>query len=292
MATDKIYTEQEIIEINNAFTPQYRPFYMLLKAGKVYNEKPGAITFKERGILGDKKAADVLAQDTEIKHIAVGEKPEKKYLKILKGAEYAVSTFQDNSNAQKVDNEILDEYNKQLDSEAFTGEGTSNATVKNNGLFYSKDPDFVDKGAAAAFPTTFADRKAFIKNLAKESADGSGGGLKRIVLLGSKLPAIFGDVIGSGTATFADLLMSGRLSGEPPIEVVVPPAEINTTLGNVDAILVIDYENVLLNHGLLPQVYQRGTEARKNLTWTQYFFNSVMIEVAKKAALIKQLLTI
>ena len=297
MATDKIYTPEDIIEINRNYTPMYNPFYLLLKEGKVYNEKPGKVVFKDRGLQGDKKAAEVLAQDTEIKSLSVGEKAPKEYLKFPKGAEYAVSDLQDNSDAQSVDNEVLDEFQKQLDGEIFTGEGTSNTTVKNNGIFFSKDPNFVEK-AVVSFPTSFSERKAFIKSLAKESANGAGGGLKRIALLGSKLPAIFGDVIGAGNDTFAELLLRARLAGEPPLEIMVVPNEINLKLKElssgteVDGIIVMDYENVLLNHGLLPQVFDKGYEKRGKLTWTQYFYNSAMVDIIKKAALIKQLVTV
>ncbi|MDR3243814.1 MAG: hypothetical protein LBT79_03600 [Elusimicrobiota bacterium] len=292
MATDKIYKDEDIIEANGLYEPQYHPFFLLLKEGKVYDEKIGNITFKRRGLVGDKKAASIIAQDTEIKHVSVGEKAPKRYMKMVRGSEYAVSGLQDNGDASSVDAEVLDAFNKQLDFEIFAGEGTDNASVKNNGIFFSQDSNFIDKGDVKPFPSDVDGAKLFVKNLAIESADNSGGGLKRIVLLGSRLPGIFDKLVPGTSDNLASVINKNTLSGQPPIEILVVPREINEAIGNIDAILCIDYENVVLNRGLLPQIWKKGFDDRANENWTQYLYNSAMVDVVKKAALIKQLVSI
>jgi hypothetical protein len=135
--TNKIVL-RTVEEFMSDYKPTYSPLYTLFLAkSQAYSEQVGQASFKRLDTVGDIRAKHVTPKDTELQQIAAKESS-KTFKKYFLANQYIESNLQDRQGLEDVKAQVLDEHQKQADDLFLLGEGTSNSTMINNGLFWSK----------------------------------------------------------------------------------------------------------------------------------------------------------
>lgn len=273
-------------EFMNDYTPLYQPLYpLLMKKSQQYAEMIGQVDFKSVDTIGSIRAEHITPKDTEMAQITVGE-GKKSFKKYFLGNQYKQSSLQDQSDAEQVVAIVLDEHQKQADLLALYGDSADNgATVVNNGLIFSKDPNYTLLAAGDAVPLEnrlFALHARIMKavRIAKKVP-----GEKVIIMHGElmfdALDALYADTNVSFRATLEDALGDGLTIVEVPDD--VSPAGAGLVIVNLD--------QIKFHYVTLPKVDDQGTNPEKKYAWTNFLMGSIMIEVLVKNAIVRQPLT-
>ncbi len=141
MATNRVML-RSVEQFMADYKPTYVPIYSaLLGNSQAYSEEAGKISFNRLDAVGDLRAKHITPKDTVIEQISVVEKL-KVFKKYFLGKQFIQSSLQDNSRTEQVIAQVLDEHQKHMDDLVLLGEGTSNSTMINNGLFWSNDSNY------------------------------------------------------------------------------------------------------------------------------------------------------
>jgi hypothetical protein len=274
---------REIEEFMSDYVPVYAPVYgMLLGNSQAYPDVVGTHQFRRVQTVGDIRAHRVTPKDTEIRQVAVNEfkKPYKKY---FLANQFTVSTMQDQQGTEEIVARVLDEHQKQMDELVFFGEGTSNSTMLNNGLYWSNDPNFTEESstAIASGATRLQDfHNKVILNVTKANRI---AGRKMIMFFGTDILPLYNSLYVNTDRAWKSALQEVVGAQYTLAEM---PAEI--TPSGQSGWIIINMDQVKLHYCAVPQLKAQGTNAEKMYNWFNFVMGSTMVECLAKDAIIKQ----
>lgn len=285
MATNKIImkTQDEFI---SDFVPSYSPIYgLFLNGAKAYSEEVGKVNFNRVEAVADIRARRYSPKDTEMKQIGVksGAKSFKKY---FFANQYVQSLLQSQEDVDSVVAQVLDEHSRQFDDLLFLGDGTSAATVQNNGLFWSGDANYVLNSSDSIDAPTgdAADYYATLMTLMESAAVVPGK--KAVLVYGSTAQSRLNTLFPNSTSPVKEVLEKAMGSDA---QIVKVPSDV--ALGNVNGWIIVSMDHVKLHHCGLPKIDASGVNEEKKYVWTNFLMGSCMLEVLKPSAIIRQPLT-
>ena len=280
MATDNhLFPTRE--ELMQSVTLDYAPFYTVLPA-RAHEAKIENVKFTT--VRGDDEivAKVINAQDTERKHVKAGESS-KYYVKEFKGVQYAESKLNARTALPAINNKIIKAFHKQLDLEIWNG-------VDNNGIAVSSDPNHITN-SSKTLPLTISGNNGLDKLIE------FGAALKRQVEETSSssrmLFAFYGDAVKNYMLkTLSDGSTYGKIFRDnmTGVQAVEVPANLASTASS--GIVVICPDIVELNHTLLPQVENSGTDERAGEVWVNYIYGTAMVDVKEYGGIIVQPITV
>lgn len=269
------------------YTPSYSPIMpLLMRKSQAYGVEQGLVNFKRAEAIGDLRSKRLGPKDTEWKQILAGE-GKKTFKKYFLGSQFIQSTLQDRQGFEDIIAQALDEHNKQQDVLMLTGDGTSNGTVVNAGLFYSNDSNYEAKTSYEVVKdgTTglhLDDMYAKMVEIYEEADELDGE--KLIMPYGSVLLGKFNSLFKETKAPFSKVLRDAVQGAS----VAKMPASV-TPSGN--GFIVINLDQIKLHYTTLAKIDDQGINAEKKYAWTNFLMGSTMVEVLAKKGIVHQPVT-
>lgn len=285
MATNKIIL-RTVEEFMGDYTPVYNPLYSLfLGNSQEYPAEAGVQNFRRVEAVGDIRAKRITPKDTELKLVSAAGSS-KQFKKYFLANKFITSGIQSTEGNEEVIEQVLDEHQAQMDELLLFGDGTSNGTVINNGLFYSADPNFTEESssAIAAGSTRLGlIHSAILATLEKaRNLDGS----KMILVYGAALIPYMNSLFETVARPLSAVLEDSLEADET---IVKMPAYV--TPAGVNGWLVINLARIKLHYSTLPQLISQDYNEEDMYYWHNFMMGSVMVDVLAKDAIIKQPIT-
>lgn len=283
--TNKIVL-RSVDEMMADYVPTYQPFYpILLGKSQSYSEEVGKITFKRLEAMGDIRAKHLTPKDTEIRQIAVTEKS-KVFKKYFLANQYTQSQLQDMAQNEDVVKQVLDENQKYMDDLVLLGEGTSAATVVNNGLFWSGDANYVLESSAEV-----QNDNAWLTDLHAKVVTTK---LKADLVAGRKVVVFYGaDMLPKVNGIYAASAMPFKAALQQVLggnySIAELPADV--TPSGTNGWMIINQDQVKLHYTILPQLKAQGINEEKMYSWHNFLMGSAMVEVLAHKGVIRQPVT-
>lgn len=283
MPTNKIVL-RTVEEFMSDYVPIYQPIYPLFLGAKSqqYAAETGRMDFRRVQTVGDIRAKHITPKDTEIRQIGImeGKKPYKKY---FLANQFTNSDFQDRQGLEEVVTQVLDEHQLQMDELFLFGEGTSNSTMINNGLFYSDDANYTleNSVAIASGDTRLYDLHAKVITTAEKAR--AVAGQKIIIFYGDSVLPLYNSLYNTAAKAFKTALQ--EVLGEGFRTLQMPTA---CTPSGANGWLVANLDQVKAHYTLLPQLLNQGQNEEKMYYWFNFAMGSTMLEVLAKNAVIRQ----
>jgi hypothetical protein len=285
-------TNKIVLRSIEQFMAGYKPAYrsimpLFLGNAQQYSVEAGKIDFKRAETVGDIRSKMIGPKDTEMHqiHSKEGTKTFKKY---FFGAQYIQSSLQDTQGYEDVVAQVLDEHNKQSDELFLTGEGTSNGTQQNNGLFYSSDANYVTNSSYEvqkdANGEHLSDLYAKVMEL-MQTADQIDG-RKLIMFYGANVVGKVNGMFQLTSQPFRSVLQGALPAGAS--QAVMPSA---ITPASSHGLIIVNLDQVKLHYTLLPAIKGQGVNEEKMYAWTNFLMGSSMLEVLASGAVTRQPLT-
>jgi hypothetical protein len=282
MSTNRVAL-RTVEEYLNDYQPIYSPIYPLfMKNALKHENKVAKYNFKRVEAVGDLYSKHITPKDTEIKQFGIqeGAKSFKAYFQAI---QFTISHLQENADYNQVVQQVLDAHNVQMDSLFLTGEGSSNSTMINNGLFWSADANFTEEGSTAIASGTdarLADLHAKMVVTAQKANQVAGE--KVMIVYGSNILPLFNGVYPSSAVAFKSVL-GEVLKGYNFIE--LPEA---STPSSSHGWIVANLDQVKLHYTQIPVMLSNGSNNENMYDWFNFLKGSTMLEVLAKNAVIKQ----
>ena len=285
--TNKIVL-RSVEEFMTGYTPAYVPLLpTLLGQGAIqYAVEAGKVKFNRAEAVGDLRGKMIGPKDTEI-HQIHSKEGLKEFKKYFFGAQYIQSKLQDSRGYEDVLAQVLDEMNKQSDELLLTGEGAADASVINNGLLFSLDPNY-QKNASYEVAKDgnnqhLADLYAKVSGVLQDADTIDGE--KLVLFYGSnvtgKIPGMFVNTSKPLIATLEEAYEDVTFANLPS---AVTPAGQN-------GFLVVNRSQIALHYTTLPRIEGQGVNEEKMYAWTNLLLGSTMVEVKAGKGIIRQPLT-
>lgn len=287
MNTGKI-SLRTVEEFMADYVPVYQPVYPLFMGkSQAYSEEVGTVDFKRVNTVGDIRARHITPKDTEIKQIAVNE-AKKTLKKYFLANQFVISNLQDKRGLEDIVAQVLDEHQKQMDDLFLLGEGSSNSTMINNGLFWSNDSNYDLKSSAEVAAGTASDhlKDMHTKIMASVSEADDVAGRKILMVYGSTATSKFDSLYANTDAPFKRVL--GEVLGANYSLVKMPSA---VTPNSANGWIVANLDQVKLHYTALPSLKAQGVNEEKMYTWHNFLMGSCMLEVLAQKAVIRQPVT-
>lgn len=281
MPTNKIVL-RSTEEFMSDYTPIYRPIYPLfLGKSSQYEKEVGKMDFRRVNTVGDIRAKHITPKDTEIRQVSVNE-AKKTYKKYFLANQFRLSTFQDRQGVEEVVSQVLDEHQIHQDELFLLGEGTSDSTMLNNGLYYSDDPNHTTESSVEiASSNRLYDFHTKVVATAQKANQVAGR--KLIVFYGSNILPLFNSVYDTAVkawkASLAEVLGANYSFVELP-EAVTPSGANGWIVANLD--------QTKLHYTAFPQLLAQGVNEENMYLWFNFLQGSTMLEVLAKHGVIKQ----
>ncbi len=283
MATNKVAlrsVEQFMADYKPIYTPLYSAF---LGNSQAYSEEAGKVSFNRLEAVGDLRAKHITPKDTVIEQIAAVEKS-KVFKKYFLGKQFIQSALQDNGRTEQVIAQVLNEHQKHMDDLFLLGEGTSDSTMINNGLFWSGDANYslessVDYGDISDDPLVDLHRQVMVTAARAKQIDGQ----KLIVFYGSELLPYFNGVYAASSIPFKSVL-SDVLGGE--FSFAELPSDV--TPSSTNGWIVATLPQVKLHYTALPKLAAQGVNDEKMYSWHNFLMGSCMVDVLCEDGIIRQ----
>lgn len=284
MPTNKIAL-RTVEQFMSDYTPTYQPIYPLFMGkSQAYDSEVGKHEFRRVSAVSDIRAKHLTPKDTEIRQIAVmeGKKTFKKY---FLSNQYQHSNFQDSQGLEEVVSQVLDEHQKQMDELFLLGEGTSDSTMLNNGLFWSGDANYELKNSDEIDAT---DRLIeFHTNVVASAIEADQlAGQKVIIFYGTGVLPLWRSLHSSSSRAVRAVLAESL----PSFRFVELPAAI--TPSSTNGWIVANLDQVKLHHTALPSLMNQGVNEEKHYSWHNFLMGSCMLEVLADKAIIRQPVTL
>jgi len=283
MPTNKVMlrsVEQFMADYKPIYTPLYTAF---LGNSQAYSEEAGKVSFNRLEAVGDLRAKHITPKDTVIEQITAIESS-KVFKKYFLGKQFIQSALQDNSRTEQVIAQVLNEHQKHMDDLLLLGEGTSDSTMINNGLFWSGDSNYslegsVDYGDVSADPLVDLHKQMMVTMQRAKQIDGQ----KLVVVYGSELLPYFNGVYAASSIPFKsviqDVLGSDFSFAEMPADV---------TPNSANGWIVANLSQVKLHYTALPQLKAQGVNEEKMYSWHNFLMGSCMVDVLCEDGIIRQ----
>lgn len=284
MPTNKVAL-RTVEEFMTDYVPVYQPLYPLfLGKSQQYDSKVAKREFRRVNTVGDIRAKHITPKDTEMRQVSImeGKKTFKAY---FLANQFTLSDFQDNQGVEEVVAQVLDEHQIQADEMLLLGEGTSDSTMINNGLFWSGDTNYtlessteIQKDANDNYLADFHTKVMVTAQKANQIA-----GRKVIVFYGSTILPLFNSLYPTAVRAFKSTLQ--EVLGAEYSLVAMPEA---STPATSYGWLVANLDQTKLHYTVLPQLLDRGINNEKMYAWFNFLMGSCMLEVLVKNAIIRQ----
>lgn len=282
MATNKLVAKSAE-EILRDYKPVYVPLYASFVSGnsRRYEAEVASFNFRRATTIGDIRAKNYTPKDTEIKEIAVGE-GNKGFKSYFFANRYIVSDFQSNEDADQVVAQVLDEHHLQADELLFFGDGTAPNNVKNNGLFYSQDSNYVlesSKNISAASAAMASFYAAVIAS--KRDADD---------VAGRKIIVFYGDASNLVDALFptSERPVRSALTEALGADYTIMTMPKRLSPSGQSGWIVVNMDAITLHYSLFPQVLKSGTNDEMMYAWYNFVLGSMMVDVTQQGGIIRQ----
>jgi hypothetical protein len=283
MSTNKVVLKS-VEAFMSGYTPVYNPIYPLfMKKAKAYPSIVGKNTFKRLNAVGDIRGQIMTPKDNIMKQISVNESS-KEYKQYFFLNQYTQSGLQDAAGIEDIVAQVLDEHQKHQDDLFLLGEGTSASTMKNNGLFWSNDPNYRLEGSDA-LSSTGGHLPAFHTKIMETVALSEvNAGEKLLVIYGSTATSKYDSLYSDNNAPFKQVLKS-VLEGWNIIKL---PSQV-TPAG--DGIIACNLDQIVLHHSSFPSLLSQGYDEQHMHSWHNFILGSTMLEVLVDDAIVRQPVT-
>ncbi|MDR2708358.1 MAG: hypothetical protein LBC07_00075 [Elusimicrobiota bacterium] len=288
MATDKIISKETVETLNNNYTPVYKQLLSIFNKQINYDEYVGSMTFLESKTIGDLTARRITTQDTEAKHIAVGQ-GKKVYVKDFYGVNYQVSGYQENSDAANITSRVLESLSKQQDEFVFTGNPSASGVLENNGIIGTTDPNVIKNPDLILSNVNIDTVIDFFVTLVNQS-ETIAGNSEKTILIGGPLKRLLSKVVPS-TSTLYKTIIGQAFN--IPVNLVAIPSNLEQFLPAEKSLAqVLTLDNIILRHSAMPRLKSSGYNAENDYTWYKFFFGAAMVDVEQLGASIIQYVAI
>lgn len=268
--------------------PTFQPLYPLFmgKAQK-YDIAVGENNFKRLEAVGDIRAKRITPKDTILEQVGAKE-GKKTFKKYFFANQFTVSALQTREGVEDVQAQILDEHQAQADDIFLLGEGTSNSTMQNNGLFWSADPNYRLEDSIAIAAGTAADhlKDMHTKIMISIAIADQIAGQKVLIIYGTTACAKFDSLYANTDAPFKRVLQEVMGDGW---SIVKMPTKV--TPSSTNGWIVANLDQVKLHYTALPSIYNQGVNEEKLYAWFNFLIGSMMLEVLVDDAIIRQPVT-
>lgn len=282
MPTNKIAL-RTVEEFMSDYTPVYQPLYPLFLGGKsqAYPLEVGKQEFRRVNAVGDIRAKHITPKDTEMRQISVME-GKKTYKKYFLANQFQSSNFQDRQGVEEVIAQVLDEHQIQMDELFLLGEGTSNSTMINNGLYHSSDPNYTLE-SSATIAATATEHDFFSKVMTTKAKADQLAGRKIMIMYGASVKTMFNSLF-PNSDTPIKRVMQEVLGAQYSI-VELPDAP---TPSSSQGWIVANMDQCKLHYSAAPQLLDQSYNAEKMYYWFNFIMGSTMLEVLAPNGVIRQ----
>lgn len=274
-----------IEEFMAGYVPVYQPIYPLfLGKSQSYDEQAGVLNFKRIDTVGDIRGKHITPKDTEIKQIAAMEKT-KTFKKYFLAKQFTQSNLQDPRGLEDVVGQVLDEHQKQADDLILLGEGTSNSTMINNGLFWSNDPNYNLQNSLVIAAGSDADhlQDLYAQVIAAKLLTDSVSGRKVVIFYGSTMLSKVSGIYKNSSVAFKKVLADGL---GPNYSIVELPSAV--TPSGANGFMIANYDQIKLHYTSMPKLMAQGINDEKMYSWHNFIMGSMMVEVLATNAIYRQ----
>ena len=277
MATN-LYDIDKTVEVMVARTQAtYNPLFSIFSKKNEFNVELGKLSLKDFDTVGEIKAAQVNAQDTETARVETTSS-KKTFYKNIFALIRERSSFQGAEGDDALINKIINGLSEQLDKRIWAG----TTSFDNNGIFGSADANYVSN-ASAAIASTLAGLLDKIQTLKDSMETATGKGVVNVLAYGDTKTKL--RQINANTAeTFSSII--ARTANVNMIE--VPN---NVLVSTESGIIMYRDDMVALNHTAMPRVYDTDEDKKASSKWVKFIFGDAMLDVETKGAMSKQPLT-
>ncbi len=282
--TNKIVL-RTVEEFMSGYVPIYQPVYPLfLSKAQSYSEEVGKIDFKRVDTVGDIRAKHVTPKDTEIKQIAARESS-KTFKKYFLANQFTQSAIQDPRGLEDVVAQVLDEHQKQADDLLLLGEGTSNSTMINNGLYHSADANYSLQNSIQIAKGTATDhlQDLHAQVVAAALVCNAVAGRKVVIFYGSTMLSKVNGVYANSSMPWKEVLAKVLGANYSVVEL---PAAVTPSAAN--GFIIANVDQVKLHYTLLPQLKAQGVNEEKMYSWHNFMMGSMMLEVLASLGIYRQ----
>lgn len=272
----------------NDYKPTFQPLYPLFMGkSQKYDIAVGENNFKRLEAMGDVRAKRITPKDTILEQVGATEK-KKTFKKYFFANQFTVSALQTREGVEDVQAQILDEHQAQADDLFLLGEGSSNSTMQNNGLFWSSDPNYrlENSKEIAAATSGYHLPDMHTQIMVTVAIADQIAGKKVLIIYGSTACAKFDSLYANSDAPFKRVL--AEVMGENWSIVKMPT---KTTPSGTNGWIVANLDQVKLHYTALPSVYNQGVNDEKLYAWFNFLVGSMMLEVLVDDAIIRQPVT-
>lgn len=284
MSTNKIAL-RTVEQFMSDYTPVYQPLYPLfLGKSQAYPAEAAKREFRRVEAVGDIRAARITPKDTEIQQVSVmeGKKTFKSY---FNANQFQLSHRQDRDGVEDIVRQVLDEHQIQQDELFLLGEGTSNSTMLNNGLFWSNDSNYTLESSAEvqadANDSYLHDLHA--KIVASCSKADQIAGRKVVIPYGTLILPLVDSLYESGARPFKSALQEVLGSN---FSIAKMPAA--ATPSGANGWIVANLDQCKLHYAALPQLLNQGSNEEKMYYWFNFMNGSTMLEVLARYGIVRQ----
>lgn len=283
MATNKIAL-RTVEEFMSDYTPVYQPIYPLFLGGKSqqYSQEVGSLTFKRALTVGDIRAKHILPKDTEIRQIGVVE-GSKVYKKYFLANQFQLSNLQDRQGVEDVIAQVLDEHQIQADELLLLGEGSSDSTMINNGLYWSNDANYVLENSTAIASGDTRLHDFFTKVVTTAAKANQLAGRKVLFVYGSDVKGLYNSLFLNTDSAVKTRLAEVLGSNYSIVEIPDAPTPIGA-----NGWIVANLDQIKLHYTALPQLLAQGNNEEKMYVWSNFFMGSMMLEVLNSKGIVRQ----
>lgn len=265
------------------YTPVYQPIYPLfLGKSQAWSEEVGKMEMRRVTTVGDIRTKHITPKDTEIAQVNVTES-KKTFKKYFLGNQFQLSEFQNSEGVADVIAQVLDEHQKQQDDLFLLGEGTSNSTMVNNGLFHSNDANYVLESSVEIDTDADPLLDMHTKIVTTATKANKIAGRKMLMVYGADALAKFNSLYASQPIPFKRTL-SEVLGGN--YSAVEMPADV--TPSGTNGWIIANMDQIKLHYTVLPSLKKQGINDEKGYAWFNFLMGSMMLEVQALNGIIRQ----
>lgn len=265
------------------YTPVYQPIYPLfLGKAQAWSEEVGKMEMRRVTTVGDIRTKHITPKDTEIAQVNVTES-KKTFKKYFLGNQFQLSEFQNSEGVSDVIAQVLDEHQKQQDDLFLLGEGTSNSTMVNNGLFHSNDANYVLESSVEIDTDADPLLDMHTKIVTTATKANKIAGRKLLMVYGADALAKFNSLYASQPIPFKRTL-SEVLGGN--YSAVEMPADV--TPSGTNGWIIANMDQIKLHYTVLPSLKKQGINDEKGYAWFNFLMGSMMLEVQALNGIIRQ----
>ncbi len=281
MPTNKIVL-RTVEQFMADYTPIYQPLYPLfLGKSAQYAAEVGKLDFRRLDTVGDIRAKHITPKDTVIAQVSAAEGT-KSFKKYFLANQFTVSSLQDRQGLEDVTAQVLDEHQKQADDLFLLGEGTSNSTMLNNGLFWSNDANY-DLESSVAIDSTSRLYDFHAKVITTAMVADQVPGRKVLIFYGADIAPFVNSLY--DTAAKAWKVALQEVLG-PNYSIIYLPTAV--TPSGTNGWIIANLDQTKLHYTMLPQVLANGINDEKMYYWSNFALGSMMLEVLAPNAVIRQ----